>query len=136
MRTERDRLLRVAAVLLGLLATSDFTKALQHLAGPKMLGIVVFGVRAEGTLGNLLFGPLLGLFLAAYSYGLWHQKRWIIPISIIYAFYVPTNLVLFWFLQTGPQPMPVIGMVAYLMVSLPGSIGTALYVAYHNDQLT
>ena len=59
----------------------------------------------------------------------------IAPLSIAYAFYVPTNLVLFWFFQTGPTPMSVPGIVAYLAVALGGAIGTALYIGYHRDRL-
>lgn len=131
---ERDRVLTVMAVLTGLLSISNFTKALQHLNNPEIGGIVIFGVRFESTLANLLLGPLMGLVLARYSYGLWHRKRWLVPFSAAYAFYVPTNLILFWYFQTGPQP-PVGFIVAYLAVALSGSIGTALYIAHHKDEL-
>src|ERR1700687_2189181 len=99
---ERGVFLAVMAVLLGVLAVSNFTKALQYLRDPTHLGIVIFGVRFESVPSNLVLGPLTGAVLAAYAYGLWSLKRWVIPLSIAYAFYVPVNLVLFWYRQGGP----------------------------------
>src|SRR5438309_9945546 len=106
-RRERGPFLTVMAVLLGVLAISDFTKALQHLRDPAHLGMVIFGVRFESVATNLILGPLTGLVLATYAYGLWRLKPWVLPLSIAYAFYVPLNLVLFWCFQTGPDIPPV-----------------------------
>jgi len=137
MTEERVRgpFLTVMAVLFGVLALSNFTKALQHLRDPGHLGIVIFGVRFESVRSNLILGPLLGLVLAAYAYGLWKLKPWVAPLSIVYAFYVPLNLVLFWYLQTGPEIPPLGFILVYLAVAFTGSIGTALYLAYHRDKL-
>jgi hypothetical protein len=137
MASERERgpFLTVMALLFGVLALSNFTKALQHLRDPGHLGIVIFGVRFESVSSNLILGPLMGLVLAAYSYGLWKLKPWIALLSIAYAFYVPLNLVLFWYRQTGPEIPPLGFILAYLAVAFTGSIGTALYLAYHRDKL-
>ena len=135
-RRERGAFLTTMAVLLGLLALSNFTKALQHLRDPSHLGIVIFGVRFESVAANLVLGPLMGIVVGAYAYGLWTLRRWAVPLSVFYAFYVPTNLVLFWFFQTGPDVPPVGGILAYLAVAFTGSIGTALYLAYHRERLS
>jgi hypothetical protein len=137
MATERERgpFLTVMAVLFGLLAVSDFTKVLQHLHDPTKLGMVVFGVRVESIAANVVLGAVLGTVLAAYSYGLWNLRGWIVPISVVYAFWVPLNLVLFWYRQTGPDIPPVGGLLLYLLFALGGSIGTALHLAYHPDKL-
>lgn len=135
-RRKRGAFLTVMAVLFAVLAVSNATKALQHLQDPKVLGIVIFGVRFESVASNAILGPLMGLVLAAYSYGLWKLRPWVAPLSIVYAFYVPVNLVLFWYFQTGPDIPPLGFMLTYLAVSLSGSIGTALYLAYHRDKLT
>ncbi len=132
---KRGAFLTVMAVLFCILALSDFTKALQHLRNPKALGIVIFGVRFESVWSNLLLGPLVGVFLAAYAYGLWNLRPWVARLSIVYAFYVPVNLVLFWYFQTGPEIPPLSFMLVYLAVAFTGSIGTALYLAYHRDEL-
>ncbi len=132
---ERGPFLTLMTVLFGMLAVSNFTKALQHLQDPKTLGIVIFGVRFENLPSNLVLGPLMGIVLGAYAYGLWKLKPWVAALSIAYAFYVPVNLVLFWYFQTGLEVPPLTFMLIYLAVSLPGSIGTALYLAYHRDKL-
>lgn len=132
---ERGVILTVAAVLLGILAVSNATKAIQFLQDPSHLGIVIFGVRFESVVSNVILGPLMGAVLAAYAYGLWTLRPWVAPLSIGYAFYVPLNLVLFWYRDLGPETPPVAGLLAYLAVALTGSIGTALYLAYHHDKL-
>lgn len=134
-RATRGPFLTVMAALLTLLAFSNFTKAFQYLRDPTTLGIVIFGVRFESVASNLVLGPLMGIVVGAYAYGLWTLKPWVAWLSIIYAFYVPTNLVLFWFLQTNPTLPPVGFMLAYLALAFTGSIGTALYLAYHPEKL-
>jgi hypothetical protein len=132
-RRERGLFLTVMAVLFGVLALSNFTKAVQHLRSPEHLGVVVFGIRLTGFTSNLIFGWILGAVLAAYAYGLWTLKRWVLPLSMVYAFWVPLNLVLFWYRQTGPDIPPLGSILGYLAVAFTGSIGTALYLAYHRD---
>ena len=137
MTEERERgpFLTVMMVLFAILTLSDFTKPLQHLRQPDHLGIVIMGVRFESFWSNLILGPMLGLVIGAYTYGLWKLKSWLVPLSIIYAFYVPVNLVLFWWRDMGPN-IPSLGfMIVYLTFAFTGSIGTALYLAYHRDKL-
>jgi hypothetical protein len=132
--TRRGIFLTVMAILFVVLAISDFTKALQHAGNPSVGGIVILGHKFTRALATLTLGPLFGAFLLTYAYGLWNMSRWVIPISVFYAFYVPVNLVLFWSLhQLNPPTVSFI--VFYLFVSLTGSIGTALYLAFHEDQL-
>jgi hypothetical protein len=131
---KRGIFLTVMAILVVVLAISDFTKVLQHANDPAHLGLVILGHRFTRTFANLVLGPLLGLFLLTYAYGLWNMRRWVIPISVFYAFYVPVNMVLFWSLHKLDPPT-VRFIVFYLFVSLTGSIGTALYLAFHKDQL-
>src|SRR3990172_6482858 len=102
-RRERGPFLTVMAVLFAVLAVSNCTKALQHLQDSRTLGIVIFGVRFEQVSSYLIRGPLMGLVVGAYAYGLWKLKSSVAPLSVVYAFYVPVNLVLFWYFQTGPE---------------------------------
>ena len=134
-RKPRDRYLSMMAVLFSILALSNCTKALQYLRAPAHLGIVIFGVRFESVRANLLLGPMMGAVLAAYAYGLWKRRAWVAALSVVYAFYVTVNLVLFWYHQTGTDLPPLSGLVGYLAVAFTGSIGTALYIAYHRDKL-
>ena len=134
-RSNRGPFLTAIAVSFGLLAVSNATKAFQHLSNPQTMGIVIFGTRFESVAANAVLGPLMGAVLAAYAYGLWTLRRWTIALSIAYAFYVPTNLVLFWYAQTNPAIPPLGFILVYLVFALGGSIGTALYLAYHRDTL-
>ena len=131
----RGPFLTVMATLLTLLAISNFTKAFQYLRDPTTLGIVIFGVRFESVESNLILGPLMGIVVGAYAYGLWTLKPWVARLAMMYAFYVPTNLVLFWYLQTSTTIPPIGFILAYLAVAFTGSIGTALYLAYHPEKL-
>ena len=132
---ERGTFLTVMAVLLALLALSNFTKPLQHLRQPGHLGIVILGVRFQRFLSNLILGPMMGLVIGAYAWGIWKLRSWVVPLSIVYAFYVPLNLVLFWWRDVGPTIPPLRFMLFYLTFAFTGSIGTALYIAYHRDKL-
>ncbi len=129
----RGWFLTVMAVLFVVLALSDFTKAIQYQHDHAVGGLVVFGHRFEGVGVNAIVGPLFGLILLAYAYGLWKMRPWVKLLSIIYAFYVPYNLVLFWFVHTEARPT-VRFIVQYLAIALTGSVGTALYIAYHKDR--
>jgi len=129
----RGAFLTAMAALLALAAVSDITKPLQHLRAAH-LGIVVLGVRMESFFSNLVVGGAVGIFLAAYAYGVWTMQRWVMPLAVIYAFWVPVNLVLFWFMFVGDHP-PVRFIVIYMAVALTSSIGTALYLALHRDRL-
>jgi len=130
----RGTFLTVMAVLFVVLAISDFTKALQYANNPAVGGLVVVGHKFEGVAINLVVGPLFGMVLLTYAYGIWKMRAWVLPLSFVYAFYVPYNLVLFWFTHTtGPRSIGFI--VFYLAIALTGSVGTALYLAYHRERL-
>jgi hypothetical protein len=131
--SQRGAFLTVMAILLVVAAISDFTKVFQH-AHAGHLGLVILGHRFVRRLANVTLGPLFGLFLLSYAYGIWNMKAWVIPIAVFYAFYVPTNEVLFWSLHQLPSPT-LSFIVLYLIVSLTTSIGTALYLGLHRDQL-
>jgi len=130
----RPRRLTVMAVLFTVLAISNATKSLQSLVGAE-LGIVLFGVRFHGFWWNILLGPILALVPAALAAGLFGMRTWVWPLSAAYAFYVPTNLVLFWFLHPEIERPPVFGILVYLVIALGGSIGTALFLARHRELL-
>jgi hypothetical protein len=130
----RGAFLTAMAILLGILAFSDATKALQHMRFPEEGGLVFLGNKIESVALNAVAGPLFAIFLATYVYGIWKMKRWVLPIATVYAFYVPVNLVLFWFLHLTARPT--VGfIVVYLFLALTGSVGTALYLNRHHDRL-
>ena len=131
---KRGTFLTVMAILFVVLAVSDFTKVLQHAGNPAVGGLVILGHKFTRPIATLTLGPLFGLMLLTYAYGLWNMKAWVILIAVPYAFYVPANMVLFWSLHQLPPPTERF-IVFYLFVSLTGSVGTALYLAFRKDQL-
>ena len=127
--SQRGIFLTVMAVLLVVAAISDFTKVFQH-AHADHLGLVILGHRFTRRLANVTLGPLFGLFLLSYAYGIWNMRAWVIPGALLYAFYVPANEVLFWSLHQLPPPT-ISFIVFYLFVSLTTSIACAdRYCAY------
>src|SRR5690242_5665831 len=82
---QRGTFLTIMAILFVVLAISDFTKALQHANDPAVGGLVILGHKFTRTSANLVLGPMFGLFLLLYAYGLWTMKRWVIPIAVFYA---------------------------------------------------
>src|SRR5262249_32148736 len=128
----RGIFLTVMTILFVLLAISDFSKPLQFHGNPERGGLVVLGYKLQGVVLNAIGGTAFGVFLMLYASGIWRMKSWVLPLAIVYALYVPVNLVMFWFLHT--EPRPTIGFIAfYLFLSVGGSVGTALYLTYHRD---
>lgn len=123
-------------ILFVVLAISDFTKALQFKGAPATGGLVLLGYKLHGVGPNAIAGPLFGIILLIYAFGIWRMRAWVLPLAMVYAFWVPVNEVMFWSLH-GTGDHPTVGFIAfYLFVSLTGSIGTALYLAYHRARLT
>jgi hypothetical protein len=118
MRAERGPFLTVAAILFGILAISNLAKPLA--IGPTT-GFVFLGKRLSGT-PNLIAGPIFGLILAAYAYGVWTMRRWAIPLGGLYALYVILNLVLFPF-RTPPPPGAGVGWQLFGLVYSAVAIG-------------
>ncbi len=132
-RSSRDWFLTIIGILVIILAISDFTKTLQHARDPH-LGFVFLGHRF-GTVGyNIAGGGLFGIFLLAYGYGLLTVKRWVLPMALLYAYYVPINMVMFWSLHENP-PATARFILIYLAFALTGSVGTAIYLEYNRERL-
>jgi hypothetical protein len=134
-KSHRGWFLTLMTLLFVILAISDFTKPLQHARNPN-LGLVLLGHRLVMPAANIVAGILFGIVLLIYAFGIFRMRAWVLPLAIIYAFWVPVNEVMFWSLHsTGEHPT--VGFISfYLFLSLGGSIGTALYLAYHRARLT
>jgi len=130
----RDRVLTSLAILMGIMAISNLWKPIgQAMAPDSSAGFVFFGSRLHGV-ANAIIGPLFGIVLAAYVYGVWTMRRWVVPIALAYAAYVPVNLVLF---AMDPPPGSggaVFGAI-YAIVAIGVSGGGAWYLYTHRDQL-
>ena len=137
MADERSRgaVLSTLAVLMGVLALSNFMKPLAQTMQPEGdAGFVFLGHRLQG-MANVVMGPLFGLVLATYAYGVWTRRRWVVPLAVAYAAYVVLNLVLF-AISAPPAQMPGPGfMAAYGLVAVGVSAGGALYLYRNGHRL-
>ena len=121
---QRDWRLTVLAVAMGLLAFSNLTKPIsQHFRPESSVGFVLLGHRLHGVV-NAVVGPLFGVWLAVYAYGVWMMRRWVLPLAIAYAVYVPVNLVLFAVVE------PESAVLGFLLVYCPIAIGITAGGAY------
>jgi hypothetical protein len=142
----RGGALTTLAVLMGLLAISNIVKPVAQTLHPNGFGFrlepvgdfhfspgfVFCGQRLHG-LANAIMSPLFGLLLAAYAYGAWKKKRWVLPLAVVYAGYVVLNLVLFSLNPPpGPPPPP---LLPYAVVAIGVSSGGALYLYRHRAEL-
>ena len=91
---QRGRALTIFAILFWILALSDVLKPLR-LEGSDT-GLVFFGNRLTGA-ANAILGPLFGIFLAVYAYGIWTMRRFALPMAHAYATYVILNLIIWSF---------------------------------------
>ncbi len=129
---ERGSALTVFAILFGILAISNLLKPL-HLGG-EQTAFVFLGARTSGVM-NMILGPLFGIFLAVYAYGIWKMRRFAMPMGHAYATYVLLNLAL-WSLRAPPEPEPnVVFLVAYVGVAVGVSLGSAIMLTMRKAEL-
>jgi len=130
---DRGAILSLLAVLMGLLGLSNLWKPFAQHFDPAHAGFVFFGTRTHG-LANAVLGPLFGVVLIAYSFGVWTLRRWVVPIAIAYAAYVIVNLILF-----ASHPPPGAGgpgfAIVYAAIAIGVSSGGALYLYRHRSLL-
>ena len=131
----RDPLLTGLAILMGLLAISNFSKPLGQMTQPESdAGFVFFGQRLHGV-ANAVMGPLFGVLLALYAYGVWTRRRWVVPLAAGYAAYVLVNLVLFVMSAPPAQTGGPAFMATYAAVAIGVSAGGALYLYRNRHRL-
>jgi hypothetical protein len=90
-RKSRGAVLTILAILLALMALSNFGKPFAHNPG---VGFVFFGMRLSGV-ANKIVAPIFGLILAVYVYGILAMRKFALPLGIFYAAYVIVNMPLF-----------------------------------------
>jgi hypothetical protein len=137
MTDERSRgpVLTTLAILMGLLAISNFSKPLGQAMQPESdAGFVFFGHRLHGA-ANAIIGPLFGVLLAAYAYGTWTRKGWVVPVAVAYAAYVIVNLSLFVISAPPAQHQSLAFMAAYTAVAIGVSAGGAWYLFRNRHRL-
>src|SRR5262245_3165026 len=134
--TGRSGTMTTLAVLFGLLAVSNLLKPVTQAMDPGgNAGFVFFGQRLHGV-ANAIMGPLFGLILVVYAYGIWTSKRWVVPLAWGYAAYVILNLVLY---AADPPPgsdTPAAFLLGYALVAIGVSTGAALYLHRRRGRLS
>ena len=130
----RSQMFSVFAVLFALLAVSNLLKPLQ--IGGAQTGFVLFGQRLSGT-ANTIAGPLFGLYLLIYAYGIWKKKRFALPMSHAYALYVVLNLLLFMGKNTRPPGVrDVLLGIVYSAIAIGVSVGAAYLLTSRKAELS
>ena len=129
----RGTALTIFAVCFGLLAVSNLLKPLQI---GEQTGFVLFGQRLSGV-PNMIAGPLFGIFLAIYAYGIWNMRRFALPMSHAYALYVILNLIFFSFRTPTPDTVgyKIFGAV-YSAIAIGVSLTAAVMVTRRKAELT
>ena len=122
--------LTIFALLFGLLAISNFSKPLSHSANFVFLGTKMTGM------GNAVMGPLFGLLLLVYAYGIWTMRRYALPVAYIYTGWVVVNMVLFSMKNRNtPQPSPIIAIVT-IAIGIGVPLATAIILSRRQADLT
>jgi hypothetical protein len=129
----RGTALTIFAILFGILAVSNLLKPLQI---GEQTGFVFFGSRLSGT-ANTIIGPLFGIFLAVYAYGIWNMRRFALPMAHAYATYVILNLILFTFRTPTPDTVSyqIFGLV-YSAIAIGISVSAAVLITKRKAELT
>ena len=133
-QSERGRALTTFAVLFALLAVSNLLKPF-HLEGAET-GFVFFGQRLSGT-ANAIVGPLFGLYLLAYAFGIWRMKRFALPMGHAYAAYVILNIILFTMRNEQPPGLgyQIFGVV-YATIAIGVSLAAAVMLTQRKEELS
>jgi hypothetical protein len=124
----RGMTLTILALLLALMAVSNFGKPFAHNPG---VGFVFFGMRLSG-LANQIVAPIFGALLAVYVFGILMMRRFALPLGVFYAAYVIVNMPLFILRYHGTPVMQEHSwayLVPYPFVAIGVSSGAA-YLLY------
>lgn len=132
-QSQRGAWLTVCAVLFVLLAVSNLLKPLQ--IGGAHTGFVFFGTRLSGS-ANSVVGPLFGIYLLVYAYGIWTMRRFAVGMGHAYAAYVVVNLLLWQGNDPNPRtPGYVAFGIAYAVIAVGVSLGAAIALTRRKAQL-
>jgi hypothetical protein len=132
-KPERGTALTVFAVLFAILSVSNLLKPFQ--LGGDQTGFVFLGYRLD-AFGSAILGPLFGLFLIAYAYGIWTMRRWVLPLAHFYATWVVLNLILFSFVTESPStPGKIAFGIVYSIVAIGVSAGAAVILTRRKNEL-
>lgn len=131
----RGAALTILAILLALMALSNFGKPFSHNPG---VGFVFFGTRLSG-MANMIVAPIFGIMLVVYVYGILAMRKFALPLGIFYAAYVILNMPLFIAHYHGTTVMQEHSwayLVPYPFVAIGVSSGAAWLLYRRKNDLT
>jgi hypothetical protein len=131
MVKSRGVILTIFALLYVLLAISNFSKPLSHSPG---IGFVFLGDRLTGT-ANAILGPLFGIILLAYAYGIWAMRKFALPLAYIYTAWVIVNVVMFSMKNRDTTPSAAFA-IGTLLVAIGIPLATAVILTRRKAELT
>jgi len=124
--------LTIFTLIFVLLAISDFAKPLSHSPG---VGFVFMGHRLTGT-GNAVMGPLFGVLLLIFAYGIWTMRRYALPVAYIFTGWVVVNMVLYSMNNSDtPQPSLIFKMIT-LAIGIGIPLAAAIVLSRRSAELT
>lgn len=118
------------AIAFALMAISNLSKPFKMSPN---VGFVFFGYKLTG-IGNTIVGPIFGIILAVYAYGIWTMRRFALPIAHFYATYVILNLLMFTIRNREAMP-PLLGWIGYIIVAVGFSLGAAIVLTQRKAEL-
>lgn len=123
--------LTIFALLFVLLAISDFAKPLSHSEG---VGFVFLGHRLTGT-ANAIMGPLFGILLLIYAYGIWTMRRYALPVAYIFTGWVVVNTVLYTMNNRNAAQPPLYVAIASTVIGIGVPLATAIILSRRSADL-
>jgi len=124
-------LLRSFALLFALMAVSN---ALKPFAYAPDIGFIFFGHRLAGT-ANVIAALAFSALLAVYAASIWTERRLALPLGIVYALYVPANILLWGGHRPEEDAAPAIFTLPYLAGAIGVSGGAAFLLWRHRKRL-
>ncbi|MGA7872780.1 MAG: hypothetical protein WCA22_17970 [Candidatus Binatus sp.] len=125
----RGAALTIFALLFALLALSDFLKPFHIFAGD---GFVFLGTKLTG-IPNAILGPLFGIFLLAFAYGIWAMRSYALQFAYIFLLWVMLNMALFAAKNHGTQPLAASLVPVIIGVGIP--LATAIILRRRSADL-
>ena len=99
------------------------------------IGFVFMGVRLKGT-ANAIMGPLFGICLVIYTYGIWTMRRFALPVAWIFTGWVIVNTVLF-SMKNRSEPHPSLAFsIAATVIGIGVPLATALLLSRRQNDLS
>jgi len=126
----RGATLTIFAVLFALLAISNFLKPF-HLELNE--GFVFLGTKLTGA-ANAVMGPLFGIILLVYAYGIWAMRKFALQVAYIFLLWVLLNMILFTVKNQSTQPLAANLAAAIVGIGVP--LASAIVLRQRRADLT